>query len=133
MKILRGMLAGVFLVAGAGVFVPFEANAAQVTISNCQSTKVRICAYDAKNGYGNTGSDNLVKNKQHKFTCNANCYFRIVDCSEHASCDQCKDNGHWVAHGWGAGTYNLVSLDRDSSGDYKSGVLEKTTSSTICE
>jgi len=137
---LCGNLLTVMVFAGAAALAaPLSATAAQITVSNCQSTKVRICSFDNKeyNVDGNRHSHNLAQNEQGHFKCKANCVFKIVDCSEHTGCDECKHNGLWLNHSWGKGTYNLVGLATQEHQDeptvYKSSNLVKTDSDVICE
>jgi hypothetical protein len=135
MDIGKTVLASLLLFAVGAFCVPFGANAAQIEVSNCQSSKVRICAFDNKNDTvgGNTGAHELDENKQGHFTCDANCYFKIVDCSQHPNCDDCKKDGHWLDHSWGKGTYNLVGLVLNSKEDYESSNFVKTESTEICQ
>lgn len=138
--ICRSGLTAVFLAGAAVLIAPPSATAAKITVSNCQSTKVRICSFDDKNYNtvkGNTGSHNLAQNEQGKFSCHANCYFKIVDCDAHAGCDDCKKNGYWLNHSYGKGTYNLNGLTTQEHQAeptaYVSSNFEKTESTVICE
>jgi len=108
--------------------------AAQIDITNCTSSWVKICSYDQKGETfeSPTGvhaldawDGNSTPAKGH-FTCNANCYFRFNEHTGHG-CEE-GNSWHWLDHGWGSGDYLLVSLDRTSGGKYKSGDLTKGSS-----
>jgi len=101
--------------------------AAQIDITNCTDTKVKICSYDYKKDITNTtpeqsGVHALDAFAVGHFTCKANCNFQINSHDTNHGCQE-GDNWHWLDHDWGSGIYSLISLDKNSKGKYKSSDL----------
>lgn len=118
------------------------AEAAQIDITNCQPTRVKICSYDSAMEISlSTKSEPnqshlIAQGETNHFTCHANCKFWLLECAE-GTCQSCQSGkGHWVDHTWGKGSYHLVSLDLTSSEyhpAYSSKDLVKVEDGAVCK
>ena len=113
--------------------------AAQIDITSCQPKQVRICSLDPA-GHDLNGdpmwniTDNHIfsEGDTKHFTCDANCKFWISEHCNDGSCSSCLNKGSFLDHSWGKGAYQLIALDKTSSGDYKSADLEKVDEGASC-
>jgi len=113
--------------------------AAQINITSCIDTLVKICGFDT--------ADNCCANDRHKlvaggagdasdtghFTCHANCYFIMTVTDPDTGCG-CSDPADGfcgnhkydkIDHSYGSADYLLVGTAQNSKGHYKSSNLTK--------
>lgn len=119
--------------------VAAPAGAAQIDLTSCQPQQVRICALDPAghdlNGepmWNITGDHIYSEGETKHFTCDANCKFWISEHCSDGSCSSCLNKGSFVDHSWGKGAYQLISLEKNGSGDYKSADLQQVDSGAPC-
>lgn len=132
---LKGIMAVGALLAGL-LTLGAQADAAQIDLANCQSKEVRVCAWDDDQVGWELQGDHIYSsmNETHHFTCRANCKFSIVDDCKNGKCSQCPGGGgSFIDHSWGKGAYQLIALERTSSGNYKSSDLKKVDAGAQCQ
>lgn len=130
-----GGLAALALMAGLLAAAP-PAAAAQIDLTNCQPKEVRVCAWDDDEVGWELQGHHIYSEigDTHHFTCRANCKFSIVNDCKHGNCSQCQGGGgSFIDHSWGKGAYQLVGLERTSSGSYKSSDLKKVDAGAQCQ
>jgi len=88
------------------------AEAAKISVKNCQAKAVRLCVYD-----DNSQKDDkiLAQNERIHSTCKSRCRFKIVECASATSCNKCYSYDKAVKKQFGRGTYVLVGLKTVSS------------------
>jgi len=117
--------------------------AAQIDITNCTNTNVRICAYsnnldiDSDNAHTLDAKSGTATATGH-FTCHANCFFTMIENHVNEGCHD-ADGDHRnpdyaeIDHSWGKGSYLLVALEMTSKGNYKSGDLQEGSTCPTAE
>lgn len=114
----------------AGIVAALQASqpafAARILVANCLDKPVKVCAYDNKQLWAapTVLPYNIQPGGFAEYRCKANCAFSI----SHKNDTRCQ-NGLWLDHSWGSGSYQLVGLEKAHKGtseeSYKSSNLQK--------
>ena len=114
---VRALSLGSLVVAAFWLATP-QAEAAKISVKNCQSTTIRLCVYDKDPVVGGTSQkdDKILKQDDRIHSkCGSACRLAIVVCTSDTSCNKCYSYSKAVKGKFGRGTYALVKLDQDSS------------------